>query len=390
MINRLFLFNPECELAIANESKYYMAPANIVRMADDLAFLPAYMSANGDAVLVNRCSGAEFIIKQAKILGIDCREMLRNGPDNPEVWQLEPWGWSPKVCHDFVGMPGVKTWTSEMKELYSRKKAKVCLERLIPELPFVESICVPSVCSSVEEIEVCITTGKHIVKAPWSSSGKGLLSVDSRLSVKEKEWLTGILRKQGYVMVEKRLDKVFDFAMEFCSDGVSKVGFVGWSEFYTGEKGEYRGNYVGPQRKIEEKITEYVGEEVIRLLKERIVHTLSRLLSSDYHGYFGVDMMVYCDGGGQCRIQPCLEINLRYNMGVIAWFLSQRYLADKTDGIFSIHFFPKAGEALQEHIRKQESYPLLYKNNRILSGYLNLTPIGPDTCFVAELICSYL
>ena len=35
---RLWIFNPDCEMAIANGSKYYMPPANVVTMAEDLGF----------------------------------------------------------------------------------------------------------------------------------------------------------------------------------------------------------------------------------------------------------------------------------------------------------------------------------------------------------------
>lgn len=390
MINRLFLFNPECELAIANESKYYMPPANIVRMSDELAFLPAYMSAKGDGILVTRHTGGEFRSKLEKVLGVKCKEVLWNELEGMEADQIEPWGWSPKTCCAFSAFEGSRKWKQQMKELYSRKKAMQCLEMLMAELPFVKKDILPAVCASIEAIEMCIKDGRYIVKAPWSSSGKGLLRVENRLSIKEKEWLTGILRKQGYVMVEKKLDKVYDFAMEFYSDGNSRIDFVGWSEFYTGEGGEYRGNYLGPQEKIEEKLIDYAGREVIALLKEQITETLSALLAKDYKGYLGVDMMVYLDDKGSYCLQPCVEINLRYNMGVVAWFLSQRYLAKGSMGVFCISFFPAAGEALADSIKKQELYPLVYKNNRISSGYLNLTPIGTDTRFVAELICSYL
>ena len=51
---RLFCFNPDSEMAIANGGRFYTPPANIIRMAKDLGYLPAYFSDKGDAVLVQQ------------------------------------------------------------------------------------------------------------------------------------------------------------------------------------------------------------------------------------------------------------------------------------------------------------------------------------------------
>lgn len=107
----------------------------------------------------------------------------------------------------------------------------------------------------------------------------------------------------------------------------------------------------------------------------------------DYRGYLGIDMMIYSDFAGKYRVQPCLEINLRYNMGIVALMLSRRYLDEHAEGEFTVRYYAKAGEAWQEHRRLQQLYPAVYKNNRILSGYLNLTPVNEATHFVASLIC---
>lgn len=107
----------------------------------------------------------------------------------------------------------------------------------------------------------------------------------------------------------------------------------------------------------------------------------------DYRGYLGIDMMIYSDSAGKYRVQPCLEINLRYNMGIVALMLSRRYLDEHAEGEFTVRYYAKAGEAWQEHRHLQQLYPAVYKNNRIKSGYLNLTPVNEATHFVASLIC---
>ena len=49
---RLFIFNPDCEMSIAAGGKYYTPPANVLKMAEDLAFLPAWLGTKEDRVVV--------------------------------------------------------------------------------------------------------------------------------------------------------------------------------------------------------------------------------------------------------------------------------------------------------------------------------------------------
>ena len=98
-------------------------------------------------------------------------------------------------------------------------------------------------------------------------------------------------------------------------------------------------------------------------------------------------MMIYKDKTGKITVQPCVEINLRYNMGIIALVFSCEYLCATSEGQFSINAYFNKGAALAEHLRLQQKYPAVYENNQIKSGYLNLTPITETTNFVASVIC---
>lgn len=384
MAKRLFIFNPDCELAIANGSRYYMPPANIVQMAADLAYLAAYLAADGDYVLMPELPESGFVELREKISGYVCRPVTWKELESLEIKGVEPWGWSPKICHELAEIHLSQEWTGDKKEGYSRKKAMETLKQLVEACPFVEQGVIPRICYSIEEIEQNLSEGSYIVKAPWSSSGRGLQFIENRVTPKEKEWLSGMFRRQGYMMLEQRLDKVYDFAMEFCSRE-GQVEFIGLSAFQTGENGEYRGNYIGSQEAIEDQLYEYVGETVMREVREQLIHLLPGVLPSEYSGYLGVDMMIYRDARNEYRIQPCVEINLRYNMGIVALFFSRRCLSKQVRGDFAIHFYPQPGEALREHLKKQLEKPLVCENNRITKGYLNLTPVGESTCFVATV-----
>ena len=48
---KLYLFNPDSDLALANNESNYIAPASARRMAQDMALLPIWYAAPDSAVL---------------------------------------------------------------------------------------------------------------------------------------------------------------------------------------------------------------------------------------------------------------------------------------------------------------------------------------------------
>lgn len=378
---RLYIFNCDCEMAIANGEKFYMPPANVRKMMRDLAYLPAYLGEEGDCVLVE---DKEPAIKNN--LQVDCKAILSEELlAYSETLSGEPWGLSPKICHWMAERKLGKEWQITQKDWYSRKNTCEVLNYLINANIIADSGIMPQIYNSLGEIAEKVKIGSWLVKAPWSSSGKGLLRLENGISDKTGQWITGVLKKQGYVMLEKFLDKVEDFAMEFKSTDQG-VYFIGWSCFFTGEHGEYRGNYVGEQKNIEKRLTTFLGHDLLEQLQIHIPIILQRIFPR-YRGFLGVDMMVYRDETRKLQVQPCIEINLRYNMGIIALCLSRKYLDICTEGEFTITFYSRHGEALKEHQRLCIEEPAIYKNNRIKSGYIALTPVSETTQFVASLRC---
>lgn len=383
--HRLFLFNPDCEMAIADGGLFYTPPANVVKMAEDLAFLPAWLGDEGDRVLMPVLPDEYFVNTVCCPLQLPCHPLRAGELSGFLDLRGEPWGRSPKMGH-WLAQHGLgEEWNPEHKEWYSRKMARTGLERLLQVLPETENEVLPRICFSLEEIERGIGNGAYLAKAPWSSSGKGLLGVSGKLGGKEREWLSGVLHRQGYLMLEKRLDKIKDFAAEFYM-GERGAEFIGWSAFITGKQGEYRGNYVGMSGNLEKEWCGYFPARYPDLLIRELSAMLNELYPC-YRGHIGVDMMVYRSSSGRYAVQPCVEINLRYNMGIVALHLSRRYVEDSSRGLFEVRYFSKPGEALREHLRLQQELPAVYKNNRLKSGYLNLTPVNEFTRFVAFIRC---
>lgn len=384
-MKRLFIFNPDCEQAIAHGGIHYMPPANIVQMADDLGFLLAWLGEPGDYVLVKHTPDPSFVQEVCRPLALPTEPVTEEALEQLPALVPEPWGMSPKMCHWLAQKKMGEEWRPEQKDRYSRKTAREALHRLFSTIPLLEPEILPYVCSSLQDVEAHLDAGDWLIKAPWSSSGKGIMPLHGGIEQKKQEWLSGVLRRQGYVMLERKLNKCKDFAMEFRSDRQG-VEFIGLSVFSTGDKGEYQGNRLASSPILEQQLASALGTHRLACLKTEMPRMLGQLLP-DYRGFLGVDMMVYQNPAGVFCLQPCLEINLRYNMGIVALALSRNYLDKDRCGDFHIRFYPGKGEALRANNALRRDHPAVYKNNRLFTGYLNLTPVTETTHFVASIRC---
>jgi len=223
-------------------------------------------------------------------------------------------------------------------------------------------------------------SGNKVLKMPLSGSGKGLIWILGEITDKQRDWCRRIVREQGGVVAEPVLTKVQDFAMEFyLHEGT--VCFVGYSMFSAAASGAYTGNELLSDTRIEEKLTNFISVELLRRLRNSLIEKLSGRFPL-YTGYAGVDMMVCETLGGYC-LQPCVEINMRMNMGIVARIFHNRYMYPDAEGKFVVDYFKKPEGALLFHEKMQRESPLKVENGKILSGYLSLTPVTKTTGYIA-------
>jgi len=82
---------------------------------------------------------------------------------------------------------------------------------------------------------------------------------------------------------------------------------------------------------------------------------------------------------GGYAVHPCVEINLRMNMGVVSRIFFDRFVCTDSCGRYIIEYYANKGEARLFHHEMKEKYPLIMEKGRIRSGYLSLTPVFEDT-----------
>lgn len=386
----LYIFNPEHDLALASGEANYMAPASARRMASELALLPMWYAEEGSAVLAPSAYNLDYVKKIQELLGLSVD--LITEPElaiEPDL-DIRPWGWDVALRKrlsvlgvDEVLLPSMGQ-LNDLREYSHRSKAVA----LLPELQLNEYFCGESYYLKTPEEWKRFVEGRKecLLKAPLSGSGKGLNWCKGIFTSFISGWCTRVAASQGGVIAEPIYNKVEDFAMEFYSDGAGELTFVGYSLFHTGKSGMYEGNCLLSNEAIRKKLSQYIPSEALMDLENCLKYRLSALVGTVYKGYLGVDMMICRFPENEkpvFRIHPCVEINLRMNMGVIARFLHDRYVRPGSTGRFVIDYHPSEGEALQEHERMSATYPLEIREGRVYSGYLPLVPVHRRSCYRA-------
>ena len=175
-------------------------------------------------------------------------------------------------------------------------------------------------------VECVMKWGKAVVKAPWSSSGRGVkyVSADEFRTNGEypafQRWVSNIIFRQGGVTVEPYYNKVKDFGMEFeMLDG--KVHYLGLSLFDT-VKNAYTGNLLCSEEEKVEIMKKYISEVALLSARQKIIDIVEPALKENYNGPFGVDMMIAAKDG-QLELVSCVELNLRRTMGHVALELAK-------------------------------------------------------------------
>lgn len=392
MLPDIYFFNPTCELAIANGSPYYTAPARLRKFEEELAFLPAWLGRECDQVLVRGDVDILFMERMER-LGFKLATPIgmTDALADP-VWlsqpkgMLVPWGWSPALyhlfkpvmptfCEDFLHS-SVGKWMLGHKNLYSRLSGIALLSKIVgnamctwipvhSEIPVVGD----TLAKIYREIE---RHTKAVVKSPWSSSGRGLLLFPNPdQQKKNEEVLSGMLNQQGFVTVEPWLEKVMDLSYQFQSNG-GKISYKGRTIFETDQKGRYLRNFLHDSPKFSAEINVFLAEhhsEVISLLNEAL--SVSGY-ASQYEGWIGVDALIYRTVEGNLKFHPMVEINGRFTMGAIALKV-RSHLADRSQGFMQI-FYSKKSSFYDFCKGKEIEMPLIMKNHKIVSGFLPLTP----------------
>lgn len=401
----VFLYNPSCDFAIANGSRNWQPNKTLQKMEADLAVLPMFFAKRSDFVLVDELPDNCFL-KALRQLGfvipqfILKKELSENRLfiDEPKN-RLLPWGWSPAAhkfltplkqsCSpDFQNSP-VYQWSTEHKNISSRRFALKILNNIINSMSVdwsIENTQLPIICNAPSDIEKAIADwGNLILKAPWSSSGRGLQPITKTpIHLKVWEKINSVISEQGFIMAEPLLNKVHDMAFLFeLKNGCTR--FLGVSHFFTNNKGQYGGNWLNglPENQSPE-LTDFI-QKCIEVLTQPLINAIDNSpMAKHYEGVFGIDTLIYRNKNNELRINPCLEINVRHTMGMISLRLEKWLGADKK-GVYKTFYQPGTSFATFKKMMGQK-HPVKISDGKFQSGFLALTPSNESAQFGAYLL----
>ena len=242
-----------------------------------------------------------------------CRFVDKSQLAHLDISRVEPWGWDlalrALLKRSGVGEQLLPTdGKLERIRLLSHRRTSA---RLLPLLQTDGTIGEAYECTTTEQVAALKEQyGQVVVKAPWSSSGRGVRFDENAA------WVSNVIARQGSVMVEPYYNKVKDFGMEFESTDQG-IRYVGLSLFHT-RNGAYTGNILATEQAKRERMGRYVSLDLLDTVSQQVAQQLDL---GDYRGPFGIDMMVVRGDDG-FLLHPCVEINLRRTMGHVALSLS--------------------------------------------------------------------
>ncbi len=368
---KLHLFFPENDLALARNIDNYTPPPAAARLRRSGEALPLWYGEAGDTFIASGIN-ARWLDNIRRIFSIDM-DVFDYRPDNLVP---APWGWSKASRREFhnIGFLPDSLPSDEaldrLRMLSHRRTAAAIRRELDSLMPGARLTPAPVECAGVSAVETYLdSTPEAIVKLPWSSSGRGIMAVDPSIRQHQISGIEGMIRRQGSVTCEPRLQRRSDFAFLFEMHG-GKAAYCGLSLFETEGLGSYTGNILAPQEKIASFLLEQCDRETFLSMPEALSEALEKIIEKDYEGPLGIDMMTLTDSTELAMT----ELNLRMTMGHLCLRLYERHICPGAIGHFRIS--PRTATA-------SSAKPLI-DGGRLVNGIIELTPPGTDFVFTAE------
>lgn len=331
-IMNIHLFNPEHDIALAANSKFWTAPHAGRQLRADLGWLPVLWSEAGDIVVVNDVSHAENSVrklnrKTSQVTFVTLQSLASALASAGNEVSIMPWGWDVSIVHQLL-RAGVNkillpkdAQLDKQREVSDRATSALLLKEMCAKIKG----CVGEarVVTGIDDIHSLEQEWGHVVlKSPWSSSGRGVRYMDDRPQ-NIIMWAEKVLRTQGHLMVERCQNKIMDFGMEFYADRDGTVEYQGLSLFDT-SSGAYTGSVLATEDEKMEQLVRLVPQQLLSEIREYICEWMRIRLHDVYVGPFGVDMMICKMPDGTLAVDPCVEINLRRTMGHVALAISPK------------------------------------------------------------------
>ncbi len=389
----IYIFNPTGEMAIANSMVSYMPPRKLKKFEDDIAFLPAFYSSDDDIIVTPNKPDNEFIELWQQV-GLSNLNFVSSLNELTEDYNyLKPWSWNPVIHHKtkalkekcseiFKSSPNFN-WKDTNRDFFSRITTNTIQNYIKENLSSdnIEIVTPAILIDSLKEVEKWLSQNNSaILKMPWSSSGRGIHSINPPKGLRINPlWINGAIKQQGFITIEPLLNKVFDFSTQLYLKANGEIDFFGTSFFINDNKGHFIGGSVNWPH-YQSEITDFLTNSILNEVAQKLIISLKSLHPQNfYEGPIGIDGIVYKNDIEQLKIHPCVDINWRYNMGMVNISLP-KYVKSNSIGTWKVGSF-KPGEWNSFIENKQKNQPLIIDDNKIVSGFIHMTPKNTSSNF---------
>lgn len=349
---KLHIFNPEHDIALAANQQRFTAPHAGRQMRADLGFIPALWAEDGDLVLVDDVESALEALRHIgryahDVTFVTLAELKALHLEDVLKCSIEPWGWDRTIKEQLLcaddSLEGLLPDDIKMRNIRMMSSRRFASDHLLPKLREMNAGTVGESCFCTEYSDVANKMsqyGKSVLKAPWSSSGRGVRYVQKSCPDEYiSGWVRNVIARQGGIMIEPFYTGVYDFGMEFEALPNGNIRYCGLSLFAT-RGGAYIGSICATENDKREILSRYVDLHLLDNVKEHIQQILSPLMTGVYDGVFGVDMMAVVNAFGEgFLLHPCVELNLRRTMGHVALALTPTEFEPRR--LMSIYFADK-------------------------------------------------
>ncbi|MDA0765987.1 MAG: DUF455 family protein [Verrucomicrobia bacterium] len=332
-------FNPGAEESLVAGWEETAAARQVGR---DLALLPAFLARKEDVVVVPELPPTAHLERLLEA-GIEVPECVAWGEAEKlrerKLGEVRPWARTPDAEEfaERVGLELVRTAAA----LFSKAESAGLLRKLV-ERSKCPLLCGEEVvgreAGSMEAVEEVLREtggGRVVIKAPFSTAGRDRLLRETTRpwSGKERAWVERVLAGQGCVVVERWMDRILDFSIQYERKGEGLLRRLGYVVLENTRQGQFR------SARVPGRLTDGLPEDVRRALFDgspRGGH-LAEFLEGEfepefaqwlgaqgYEGPVGVDAFFYREEDGTPRIKPVVEVNPRYTMGRLVLELARR------------------------------------------------------------------
>jgi len=146
--------------------------------------------------------------------------------------------------------------------------------------------------------------------------------------------------------------------------------YLGYSVFETNTNGQYKNTLIHPEIETTGFSAIYKETNAISAITAaRLEEALKDSVYAQLHrGFLGIDAMIYNDQEG-LKMQPCIEINSRMNMGILTMQIEKK-IHEETSGKFEL-FYGAHGQFQQFATKMDSENPLKMKNGKLSSGFIS-------------------